>query len=155
MMIMKPIVFFLFILFFSNDFVFCMKSENDNSFCKNDSCDIQNLVKIQNNIDSLTEVEIKNFLSMFDGRCINNVEYSEFSNEILYFILSHNKVNLLIKVLSKSKKLLVKEVMEAIENPINDQIDLSKTYENVKKARGCKKTQGMILKSINIAKSKM
>lgn len=154
-MIMRSIVIFLFILFFFNDFAFCMKAENNNGFCKNDSCNVQDLVKIQNNIDNLTEVEIKNFLSTFDGRCMNNVEYSEFSNEILYSILSHNKVNLLIKVLSESNELLVKGVMESIENPINDQIDINKAYKNVKKTKGNKNYQNMILKSINIAMSKM
>jgi hypothetical protein len=110
---------------------------------------------MQKNIDNLTVDEIVNFLSTFDGHCINNVEYIEFSNEILYSLLCHNKAYLVIKVLSENSGLPLNNIKQAIENPANDRIDINKAYKNIKSIKGYKNMKNSILKSIDIAISKL
>jgi len=149
---MKSIMFFFSVLF-----LFVIETVSGNNFCNRDSCicDVHNLVEMQQNMDNLTTDEIKNFLSTFDGCCINNVEYTEFSNEILYSLLGHNKAYLLVKVLSENSELPLNNIKQAIENPINDQIDIKKAYKNIKAIKGCKSMRNAILKSINVAISKL
>jgi len=106
---------------------------------------------MQKNMDNIRIAEIINFLSTFDGRCANNVEYSELSNEVLYSLLCHNKAYLLVKVLSENNKLPFENITRAIENPVNDHIDINKAYKNIKAIKGYKKIRISILKSINIA----
>ncbi len=122
--------------------------------CVSDSCDLQKLVNIQKNIDYITKEEITDFLYSLDGRCSNNVEYSEVSNEVLYSLLCHKKAELVITVLAENEKLPLKNIREVIEDPINDQIDLGQAYKNVGKINTHKKVRNLILESIKIAMSK-
>jgi len=144
------------IFLFSTFFLFVVETMSANNFCNPDSCicDIHHLVEMQKNMDNLRIVEIVNFLSTFDGRYTNNVEYSELSNEILYSLLCHNKAYLLIKALSENNKLPFNNIKKAIENPVNDRIEIHKAYKNIKAIKGYKNIKNSILKSINIAISK-
>jgi hypothetical protein len=149
---MKPTM-----VFFSVLFLFVIETVSGNNLYSRDSCicDVHNLVEMQKNIDNLTVNEIVSFLSTFDGRCINNVEYIEFSNEILYSLLCHSKAYWVIKVLSENSGLPLNNIKQAIENPANDRIDINKAYKNIKSIKGYKNTKNAILKSINIAISKL
>ena len=142
--------------FFGIVFLFVVGTMNGNNFCNSDSCmcDVHNLVEMQKNTDNLIMNEIVNFLFTFDGRCVSNVEYSELSNEILYSLLCHNKAHLLVKILSENNDLPFNNIMQSIENPVNEQIDINKAYKNIKTIKGYKNIRKSILKSINIAKSK-
>lgn len=106
-------------------------------------------------MNNLTESDIINFLWVFDGRYTNDIEYSEFSNEFLYALLCNRNVYLLVKIQTKNDKLPLNSIKQAIENPINDQIDLSIAYRNVKTIKGYKTIKNIILKSIDITISKL
>jgi hypothetical protein len=134
-----------------------METVKGNNICNRDSCicDIHNLVEMQKNVDNLTVDEIINFLFTFDGCCINNVEYTEFSNEILYSLLCHKKAYLLVKVLSENNELPLNNIKRSIENPISERIDINKAYKNIRAVKGYRSMKNSILKSINIAISKL
>src|SRR5687768_7465593 len=68
-------------------------------------CDIAVLGQIDRNIENLKEKEIKDFLLTFDTSCNNNVEYSEFSNELLFKILDKHTLTILTVLESKEKNL--------------------------------------------------
>lgn len=147
--------FFLFFFLFNGPLL-CMATEKQNGSLEEDTCNIQNLVEIQRDLDDLKEEKIVNFLRNFDGKCSNNVEYSEFSNEVLFSLLLYKKTTLLlIKVLSENNKLPIENIRQVIENPINDQIDIKKVFDNVKSVKSCQKIKDMILESIKIAMSNM
>ena len=118
-----------------------------------DKCDI-NKVKIVNaHIDSLTFQAVSEFLCTFDASCINNVEYSEWSNETLFKVLNKAPA-IFFQVIAKGqvdKNLLLKEV----ESPIHDLIDLSKTYNNLKSASAPSDTKSQFLNAVIIAADKI
>jgi len=144
-------MFFLSILFF-----FITETINANIFynCDSCTCDVHNLVKMQENMDNLKIAEIVNFLSTFDGRCTNNIEYSELSNVILYSMLCNNMAYVVVKILSENNELPFDNIKQAIENPVNDRIDINKAYRNIKTIKKYRNIRNSILQSINIAIAK-
>lgn len=88
-------------------------------------CDIETLAVTESNIYKLTDKEIKDFLLTFDYRCKNNIEYSEYSNELLFVVLE-NHTKSFIKIIRKEKKSLnLDKILSEIARPIHDSIDLN------------------------------
>lgn len=152
---MKTILIILFSLSFFNKSILGIGINNQDNSVIIDSCSLDLLAEIQSDIDNLTDNNLLIFLYTFDGRCKNNVEYSELSNELLYSILCHKKAIVLIKIISKNKQLPFDKIREAIESPIHDGIDLQKAYNNVKSIKLHKEIRDMVLKSIIIAMKKI
>lgn len=152
---MKTILIILVFLAFFNKSIFGIGINNQDNSVIIDSCSLNLLAEIQSDIDNLTDNNLLIFLYTFDGRCKNNVEYSELSNELLYSILCHKKATVLIEIISKNTQLPFNKIREAIERPIHDGIDLQKAYNNVKSIKVHKEICDMILKSIIIAMRNM
>ncbi|MEG1904814.1 MAG: hypothetical protein RR212_10480, partial [Bacteroidales bacterium] len=148
---MKTILIILVSLSFFNKPIFGIGINNQDSSAIIDSCNLDLLAEMQSDIDNLTDNNLLIFLYTFDGRCKDNVEYSEYSNELLYSLLCHKKAAVLIKIISKNKQLPFDKIREAIESPVHDGIDLQKAYDNVKSIKLHKEICDMILKSILIA----
>ena len=95
--------------------------------CK--SCDIDKVEIVNDHLDSLTFQIVRDFLCTFDKTCINNVEYSEWSNETLFLVLDKDPL-LFFQVVATGQ---VDEglLLSEIENPIND-IDIQVIYDKIK-----------------------
>jgi len=86
------------------------------------SCNQNALLAIHNNFDNLNKEDIANFLMTFHEDCRNNIEFSQWSNELLYKTLdSYTKevMDLLIKPSSNFNR---KVILSELESPINDAI---------------------------------
>jgi len=59
-----------------------------------DKCDTDKLIELSENLDNLNYETVKNFICTFDLTCKNNIEFSEWSNELLFKLIEHD-VNLL------------------------------------------------------------
>ena len=94
-------------------------------------CNIQKVADAESQMDSLTFSIVQDFLLTFDTTCINNVEYSEWSNEVLFNVLTKNP-ELFFEVISAAK-IDNKAILHELRTPIRDLIDLSETYERVDK----------------------
>lgn len=81
-------------------------------------CDIDKVAIAAENIDSLTLGVVTNFLCTFDRSCRNNVEFSEWSNEILFQILKKSP-HLFFQAIKK-KQVNTELLIDEIENPIAD-----------------------------------
>ncbi len=117
-------------------------------------CDTRKLLTLEENLERLSESDIEAFLYTFDGRCRNNAEYAEMSNEVLYALLCSEKAELLISVLSQNDALPIQNIRREIESPIHDGIDVQKAYSNVEKIAGPNAVKDAILQSIGIAIAK-
>ena len=96
--------------------------------CK--SCDIEKVKIVNDHLDSLTFQIVKDFLCTFDKLCINNAEYSEWSNETLFVVID-KEPSLFFQVIATGQvdnKLLLKE----IENPVTE-IDIQAIYDKIKR----------------------
>jgi hypothetical protein len=87
--------------------------------------------KINNKIENCTDNLILDYLQTFGEECKNNIEYSEFSNEVLFKLLQ-GQPEQFCKVLDANKsKIDFNSIIQEIENPLLDLVDLQQTKERI------------------------
>ncbi|MEP0367237.1 MAG: hypothetical protein ABJN36_05135 [Cyclobacteriaceae bacterium] len=87
-------------------------------------CRTEPLLSIHQNLEILNEKMVLDFLSTFSMICEANVEFSEWSNELLFKILS-SEPELTLEVLSKNlNKLDTASIYEELESPLHDLIPI-------------------------------
>jgi len=84
-------------------------------------------------MDSLSSNDILLFVLTFDTICHYNVEYSEWSNELLFEIANKYPVKLLTQLDKRSLSSL-DYILNEFSTPIHDGIYLDKTLEKIKNA---------------------
>ncbi|MCP4140696.1 MAG: hypothetical protein GY755_10480 [Chloroflexi bacterium] len=131
------------------------KLENVVSEKKTD-CEFKTLVAINSLLEKGTELNDQNFAVFFanmNPECSNNVEYSEFNNELIFKTLESNpkKFVAFLSRVSKKKKIL-EFVLTQLRNPIHDGIELNAIYERLGKTETeDAKTKELVSESIKKA----
>ena len=99
----------------------------------NDSirCNIDFIVRLSNVMDKSSDNDILAFLYTFDESCNNNVEYLEFSNEILFQSLYKHPEQVL-KLLSY-KNVNTNLILEELRTPVNDRYNTEDIIKEVDK----------------------
>lgn len=82
-------------------------------------CDIEIVLKLDEQIDSVSYNLLYQFLCTFDHSCLNNLEYSQFSNEILYETLKKHP-GAIIEIISKHPELNREYIYKEISSPLLD-----------------------------------
>lgn len=94
-------------------------------------CDEANFHSISENIGKLTQKEIADFLLTFGHECRSNVEFSEWSNELLFKILD-KQTELTLKTIEKEEKRIEKVIiLEDLEEPISYTPDFKKLITKI------------------------
>jgi hypothetical protein len=107
-----------------------------------EKCDIEIVRKTEKEIVSLTDELLKSFLCTFDKKCHLNIEYSEYSNEVLYKALlkqPQQVVRVLDSIYSSGNDLSV--IYVEISSPLLDYSydDLIMVIEKSEGSAGIKK----------------
>jgi hypothetical protein len=80
----------------------------------------------------LIEGELCQFLLAFSNeKCLDNVEFSEYGNEVLFSLIDLNP-SLFFKTLFSLEPKQIEAVKFHINNPVDDSINVIKKYETVK-----------------------
>jgi len=114
-------------------------------------CDIEKVKAVHENIDNLSDKMVEDFLRTFDISCETNIEFSQWSNEMLYKLLDKDP-GLVFKVLEQGQwnmEILLNE----IKNPIHD-FDYQKIYDKISNTATKSEFQKRILKAIEIVADK-
>jgi len=101
-----------------------------------EKCDTGKLLDLSENMENLDYKTVKNFVCTFDSTCKNNIEFSEWSNELLFDLIKQD-VNLLNHVLHDLGYKYVKLIAKELETPVVE-VDLKRIYNLVKNADGPK-----------------
>ena len=111
-------------------------------------CDLEKLKIVSEHLSGLTFKIVSDFVCTFDTSCSNNVEYSEWSNELLFKVLDKSPTLLfeVIAVGQVNKDLILNE----IKSPLLD-INLQTFYDKVKVAAGVTAIRTEFLNAIIIA----
>ena len=117
-------------------------------------CNRNALLEFYNNLDSLSYQTADKFLLTFDESCVNNAEYSEWSNELLYKFLENNP-SMLIEILLKEKPFKRNYIYKNLTQPIHDGVDLKMIYSRVEKVNMNNEVTMNILKNIKTAINKL
>lgn len=115
-------------------------------------CDIEKVNIVNSNLDSLTFQMIEDFLGTFDKSCISNIEYSQWSNEMLYRLFD-NEPDLVFKVIEHGQIDNYQILLDEIENPIHD-IDFQKIYDRISEIKTNSDFKEKVLNSLESASNK-
>jgi hypothetical protein len=115
-------------------------------------CEIEKVKAIHDNINNLTFKMVEDFLCTFDSSCETNVEFSQWSNEMLFKLLD-KEPELVIKVFDQSHLDNIGNLLDEIENPIHD-FDYQRIYGKVSEVQTEKDYREKVLKSLELAADK-
>jgi hypothetical protein len=153
---MKIGITFIFFLLITTS---CKQKETESE--KNEEvCDIKTLVVINSILENGTELSDQNFavfIANMDPNCSNNVEYTEFNNELIFKTLKSNPKKF-VEFLSRvsKKKEILEFVLTQLQNPIDDGIELNEINRQLEKTETeDAKTKELISESIKKAIEKL
>ncbi|GGF69552.1 hypothetical protein [Wenyingzhuangia marina] len=116
---------------------------NDNSakikVTEKSSCNIKTLLKIDSLIEinsKLSDNEYSTFFSNIDPNCSINIEYSEFTNELIFKILETNPEKFIsfLNYVPVEKEIL-EYLLNQLQNPISDTINLNEIASKLKETK--------------------
>lgn len=111
-------------------------------------CQTEPLLAIDQNLDSLNEQMIFKFLSTFSVICEANVEFGEWSNELLFKALSSNP-ELVLRVLSDNvNNLDTVSIFSELESPIHDLIPIDSITSKVSALEVDKRIKNSVLERL-------
>jgi hypothetical protein len=117
-------------------------------------CDGMVLSSTNGKVGHLTQNEIRDFLLTFGKECRNNVEFSEWSNEILFAVL-YTQTKLTLQTMEKERRLLeMEEIMEDLNSPVNDSINIKKLIPRVEEAKFKGQIKKEVLDNLHAADAK-
>jgi|GEM_PF-2307464 len=111
-------------------------------------CQSEPLRAITRNIDNLNDTLILDFLRTFSVICENNVEFSEWSNEILFKIMEKEPKRLIKLFADNISELDTTAILKEIDSPIHDMIDIEQIKEKIKSIDIDKDVKGDIIKRL-------
>ncbi len=98
-------------------------------------CDVGVVLFAKDKMGHLSQREVSNFLLTFGRECRNNVEYSEFSNEVLFDLIDR-QTELVLKTMEKEKnEIELNVILENLGTPINDAIDVKTILTKVERVK--------------------
>jgi hypothetical protein len=115
-------------------------------------CNSTILTHISVNLDKpLKEDDILQFLLTFGSACKNNVEYSEWSNELLFEVLKkHTKAT--IHALNSGKGKIDKNyILKELRAPLHDQFDIGEIIKKVERVSDAPDIQREVIDALRIA----
>ncbi|MBU2912474.1 hypothetical protein [Reichenbachiella agariperforans] len=115
-------------------------------------CSIQTLVYVDQNFEDLSIKDINSFLKTFHLECNNNVEFSEWSNELLFKVLD-TYTQTTINLLTTRQEYDLSAILDELENPIHDFL-LNQLVEKVEQQNIEEPIANQVIQALNIAASK-
>jgi hypothetical protein len=114
-------------------------------------CDGTVLSTIADKIGKAKQKEIADFLLTFGQECRNNVEFSEYSNELLFSLLD-KQTGLTVKTIEKEEKRLEMEaILEDLSEPIHDMNNIKSIITRIEKVKIKKELKDKIIERLKTA----
>ena len=124
------------------------ETQNDTIYCNTNT-----LLKVSRNIKNLNKTDISEFLSTFHKGCNTYVEFSEWSNELLFQIFNlHTKE--VIDLITKTDNFETEVILSALKSPTNDKIMPQSLINKIQKMHYDKQTIKEIITALQVAADK-
>ena len=115
-------------------------------------CRTEPLLEVHQNLENLSEKMVYDFLSTFSMICEANVEFGEWSNELLFKALSSNP-ELVLNVLSKNlNQLDTVSIFAELESPLHDLIPIDSIASQIELLNLDKNIKNTVLKKLKSLK---
>jgi hypothetical protein len=118
-------------------------------------CDETILLRTSRQMGELKAYEIREFLKTFGRECRINVEYSEWSNELLLLLLDHQTALALTVLDKEEKRIEIDEILYNLSSPVNDLINVSEVISKVEQVTIDPRLKKEILDKLKVAESKL
>lgn len=112
-------------------------------------CNSEILKQTSQDIEKLDAEQIDRFLLIFSPDCENNVEFSEWSNEVLYNVLTRYP-KMTIQIMEHGK-VDNQQILQEIASPINDGFDLKGILNKVKMIDSSSDIKAKVIEKLNEA----
>src|SRR5687767_11805565 len=89
-----------------------------------EKCDEAVLLETSKRLESLSQLRISQFLQTFGKECRDDVEYSEWANELLFSVLDKQTERMLIVLYKKDKVVELDEILNTLSSPANDLVSI-------------------------------
>src|SRR5262245_39992446 len=96
-------------------------------------CDMTNFLDISKNLGHLSHQQVSDFLLTFGEECKNNVEYSEWSNELLFELLDKQTEMTVKTIAHERKRIELAAILDNLQAPIHDKIEVKTILAKVEK----------------------
>lgn len=116
-----------------------------------EKCDDSVLSQINANMNKLTSSEIRMFLAAFDVSCKNNVEFSEFSNELLFRALEKHTKKVLLVLEKQYPEIQLKTILNVLEYPLVDTINLNDLIQKIEKVKASEQLKAQITNALQVS----
>ena len=114
-------------------------------------CNIKVILEISEQVETISDLQMERLLKAYGKECSNNVEFSEFSNEILFKTIQ-KQPELFCNIFEKIKSEIELEViLLELETPIHDLINMKFTRRQIEKTRISDDIKNLLLNSIDKA----
>jgi hypothetical protein len=114
-------------------------------------CNEDIVLRVHEHLDSLSIKEIIQFLKVFSIECRNNVEFSEFSNEVLFEVMDRQPMSFIKAICETQSDIEYQAIYDEIKSPLHDLIPLDSIKKSVESApQRCERIDSVI-KSLDIA----
>ena len=118
-----------------------------------EKCDGSIVLSTKEKVGQLTKKDISKFLFTFGKECRNNVEFSEFSNEVLFEVLD-KQTELTLRTLEKEEKQIeLDEILDDLSSPISDMITVKNLIPKVETAKINDRLKKLIVDRLRMAES--
>ena len=123
---------------------------------KSSNCELKTLITINSLLEKDSELNDQNYADFFANmspECSNNIEYTEFNNELFFKMLESNPEKFIESLRKESKKKEILEfVLTQLQNPINDGIELKEIHQKLDETiMEDNKIKELVSESIDIA----
>jgi hypothetical protein len=91
------------------------------------------LVPVAENLGKVKQEEIRDFLMTFGEKCKNNVEFSEWSNELLFDLLDR-QTELTVRTIEKEENRIEKSaILNVLSSPLLDRVNVKQLREKIER----------------------
>jgi hypothetical protein len=118
-----------------------------------DSCLIGKFRMLFTDNQARSEKRISDFLLCCNSNCFNNVEFSEFSNALL-FVLLQNNASIIVSILEQNDSINIQFILSELQSPVNEGIDIEKTIGSVESVKMKSTLKDKILEALKNAQGK-
>lgn len=120
-----------------------------------DKCNFKTIEDLKANQSSLPSGLILEFLMAMDSLCRNNAEWSEASNETLFWLADIHTKNFIDCLKVNQSKINIGLILEEFKQPIHDNIDLKGIYSKLQGLNDNDKIVKDILTSLKLAQNSL
>jgi hypothetical protein len=106
-------------------------------------------------VGQLTKDDIRTFLLTLGAECESNIEFGEFSNEVLFLVLDKHTELTLKTIESEKRQIELDEILSILSSPVNDGIDVKRLIPKVENVKFDRRLKKQVLDSLRVALTRM